>query len=109
MKIGKDLFEIPFDPARHIRAGCKFSREFFRQSQLVTILGIDSRSLILKSLRVATFPQKFLDSLYLTYAHFEPHMMYSDIYEVFKAPYSQLPLEKVWEMAEKSGSFGEKG
>ena len=55
-----------------LNAGHSFSAEFFRENALVTILGIDSKGMVLKAGRIATYLSKFLSSLYLTFSRFTP-------------------------------------
>jgi hypothetical protein len=108
LKIGCYLADISFDPMKHVKAYHSFKADFFRNNRLVTILGIDTDSMIVKAIRVASYPPKLLDSLYLTFANFTPKDSYSDVYDVFLQAMDGFPLEFLWLVFEEAGFFGER-
>ena len=89
-----------------LNAGHSFSAELFRGNALVTILGIDSRGMVLKAGRVVTYPSKFLSSLYLTFSRFTPSSDYSRQYQAYLAHLRRFDEKTLWQRAEQSGFFG---
>jgi hypothetical protein len=108
LKVGNLLVELSFDPMKHFLAYGSFSADFFRTNRLVTILGVDTATMILKVIRVGSYPHKFLDSLYLTFANFKPSEWYSEFYDYFLNRISSYSLETLWDNFERAGTFGEK-
>ncbi len=106
IKVGSFTHELTFNPMKHLEGRGSFSHEFFRESQLVTILGISCPTLTLKAFRVATYPPKFLDTMYLTFARFEPSETYNMIYDIFLGGLRTQTLERLWNDCTKTGNFG---
>lgn len=108
IKVGSFIHELTFSPMRHVEGRGGFSHEFFRESQLVTILGIDCPSLTLRAFRAATYPPKFLDSLYFTFSRFELSELYQPAYDLFLAGLRTQTLETLWRECVKTGNLGDK-
>jgi hypothetical protein len=108
IQIGKSQYELSFNPVSHYRHRGNFSNELFRASQIVQVMGIDSHGMTLKAVRAVTYPHKFLDSLYFTFADMVPDDVYDDIYDVFLNGLRTRSVQELWDMSEKSGAFGEK-
>ncbi len=108
IKVGKTLCEIEFDPALHLRGRGSFDPECFRKNTLVTILGIDSKTKIIKALKVATFPVKLLDSIYLSYSgNANWTQGYSQKYQLFLNHKRAVSMEALWDKMDKAGYFGD--
>ena len=106
IRIGNIICELEVDPMLELNAGHSFSAELFRGNALVTILGIDSRGMVLKAGRVVTYPSKFLSSLYLTFSRFTPSSDYSRQYQAYLAHLRRFDEKTLWQRAEQSGFFG---
>jgi hypothetical protein len=107
IQIGKSQYELTFNPVLHYRHRGSFSNELFRANRIVHVLGIDSRTMILKANRIVTYPHKFLDSLYFTFADLVPDDMYDEFYDMFLGSLRTRSVQRLWDMCEKSGAFGE--
>jgi hypothetical protein len=108
MQIGNSQFELEFDPKKYIARTGYFSKDIFRENKPGTIVGVDSMSLIIKALRIATYPPQLLNSLYFTYSKFSPHDMYSDIYSMFLADLRRYDVPTLWDKCTKTGCFGDR-
>lgn len=106
IRIGSIICELEVDPMLELNAGHSFSAEFFRENALVTILGIDSKGMVLKAGRAVTYPSKFLSSLYLTFSRFTPSGDYSRQYQAYLAHLRRFDEKTLWQRAEQSGFFG---
>jgi hypothetical protein len=108
LKIGEMYFELCFDPVVHTRAHGSFSPELFRENRLVSFVGIDTKTELIRTLRAATYPRKFLESLYLAYQLYEPKLDYGEFYKGLTESWEVRSLPQSWQLYHPCGMFGGK-
>jgi hypothetical protein len=108
LKIGKILQDLSFDPMVHYQNYRSFSPDLFRENRSVTIIGVDTAKMTIKTLRAATYPWKFLESLQIAFDKFIPHVDYSNLYQELNNEFDRLPLQLLWNQFIPGGCFGEK-
>jgi hypothetical protein len=64
-------------------------------------------TLVVQFIRAATYPVKFLNLLYFTFANFSPKDGHSDSYNFFLEALNCIPKKFCWEMFENGGIFGD--
>jgi hypothetical protein len=107
IKVDDMIFELQFSPSEHFRKYSDFSINFFDDSKIVRVLGIDSSTSELNVLRCMTYPLKFSESLRSTFDGLTSLVGYDLVYEQFLEKQRQLSVEELWEKAKKSGAFVE--
>jgi hypothetical protein len=108
LKIGRMMQELSFDPMIHVLNYQSFSPELFRENRIVTIVGIDSADMTVRALHAATYPWKFLRSLFEAFKGFCPQEGYSEAYGKIINEHDHLPLTALWGKFTPGGYFGEK-
>jgi hypothetical protein len=107
LKIGDLLASLTFNPMKHLLAYGSFNANLFRKNRLVTILGVDGDSMIIKTIRVVAYAPNFLSSLYFTFANFKPSESYNEQYDHLLNVISVMTIEHCWRLFEKTDVFGE--
>ena len=108
LKFERMFQEITFDPMLHFKGYGSFCcRELFRHNRLVTIMGIESSSMEIKVMRAATYPWRFLESLYNTFEHFTPSSEYSKMYKEMVKTLHVHEISLLWGRFTPAGYFGE--
>ena len=105
LKLHTLIYEIEMNPLEFIDDGTKCPVDFLHHDSKVTVLGIDSRDMHLKTLGIADFPAKFFKSLAHTFTDFQPSCVYEDDYRKFLARWLPYTLNDLWSIAVKSGEF----
>jgi len=103
---GVGEFDATYDPC--IRPPDDFAERLaaWQGQNLVTILGVDSSTGILCSIRAATMPKKFHAALMRTLI--QPHgPSFSQEYDEWLEVQYRTPVKRLWETAEYAGRFGD--
>jgi hypothetical protein len=98
------IFEMSFDPTlyKDVRAF-----QISEINNLLTMVLIDSSNGIVKALRQANLPLKFIQIAKEKWARAFLEVGYSEKYKKWYEKLKQIPLEKVWDRALYVGKLGE--
>lgn len=102
------IFELSFDPTIYPEPEWNARQQNIEQTNIVTILGIDTENGLLKSIRRANLPQKLWEQWKECWgaAYYTPR--YSTEYgKWLKKLESKYSVMESWERAHDAGTFGE--
>lgn len=98
--------ETPFDPTAY-RSSLPESIREIPQTNLITIVGLDSTSMIIRVLRVANLPAAWLQRVVPAWEPAWEDPAYSSRYGAWLDRLATLPLDEIAQRAERLGYLGE--
>lgn len=100
---GPMQFELPFNPARY----SEDRLPDLLKSNMVTVVGVDSRSTLVRALRYVNLPLKLWEIYKRCWAALLGGLISSTDYELWVDGLMQYSLDELWERAEYVGAGGE--